>query len=99
MLAWQLRCCPPDAVLTGEMSDELKQHLQLCPFCRRERADPLPSVQLNLPPAAATEKQQPQAGELWSLQPSLGGWGVKIRYYTRLVTRYISAQSSNCFVK
>jgi hypothetical protein len=81
LLAWQLRCCPPDAVLAGELSDELRQHLDLCPLCRREHAEALPSIRLNLPADSLTDQQQPRPGELWSLQPSLGGWGPKQRYY------------------
>jgi len=81
LLAWQLRYCPPDAVLAGELTDELRQHLEICPLCSREGAEALPPVRLNLPPDGMAEKQQPQPGELWLLQPSLGGWGPKHRYY------------------
>lgn len=81
LLAWQLRCCPPDAVLTGELTDELRQHLEICPLCSRERAEALPPVRLNLDPDGMAEKQQPEPGQLWSIQPSLGGWGPKQRYY------------------
>jgi hypothetical protein len=81
MLAWQLRCCPPDAVPAGELTDELRRHLEICPLCSREHAESLPPIQLNLPPDDMAEKRPPQTGELWSLWSSLGGWGRKNRYY------------------
>ncbi len=79
--AWQLRCCPPDDVLAGKLTDQLREHLEVCPICSCERAAALPPVQLNLPMGETADQQEPQPGELWSLHPSLGGWGTKKRYY------------------
>lgn len=81
LLAHQLRCCPPDHVLAGEMSDELKDHLATCPFCRVDRAATMPQVTLDHVVADREEQPRPQPGELWSLQLSRGGWGPKNRYY------------------
>lgn len=81
LLAWQSRCCPPDAVLAGEISDELKRHLETCPFCRVDRTASMPQIRLNPASIDKREKLQPQPGELWSLKPSCGGWGPKNRYY------------------
>ncbi|MEA2113988.1 MAG: hypothetical protein U9P36_01230 [Thermodesulfobacteriota bacterium] len=98
LLAWQLRCCPPDPVLAGKLNDELRRHLEICPLCSRDRAEALPPVQLKPPTDSSTEKRQPQTGELWSLQPSLGGWGPKHRYYNPpivLITGMVEADAVN----
>lgn len=81
LLAWQSRCCPPDAVLAGAISEELKRHLESCPFCRTERTTSMPRLRLNPASVDKGEKLRPQSGELWSVQPSCGGWGPKDRYY------------------
>ena len=93
LLAHQLRCCPPDHVLAGEMSDELKGHLATCPFCRVDRAVPMPQVMLEPDAADGREKPLPQPGELWSLQPACGGWGPKNRYYNPPVVLVIGMTS------
>ena len=95
LLAHQFRCCPPDHVLTGEMSDELKCHLETCPFCRVDRAISLPQVTLDPAVVDKREQPRPQPGELWSLQPSCGGWGPKNRYYNPPVVLVIGMTSSD----
>jgi hypothetical protein len=38
---WQLRGCPPDAVLRGPLpGPELRRHLEICPFCPERFEDP-----------------------------------------------------------
>ncbi len=79
--AWRSRCCPPDHLLTGPATPELDNHLDICPLCRRDRADNLPSISLDIAgvglPAASL-----QPGELCSFVPGLAGWGPKSRYFT-----------------
>ena len=81
--AWRMRCCPPDDLLYGEKTKELAEHLQLCPWCREERAAgnnfKFPVSQKM---AAEKEKTSPEPGQLWSLKQSLGNWGPKGRYYS-----------------
>jgi hypothetical protein len=80
--AWQLRCCPPDSILTGKAADkELYSHLALCPVCSAKRNDPLPEIRINGLPEPAAGNRNPQAGELWTVAPEMGGWGGKSRYY------------------
>jgi hypothetical protein len=91
LLAWNQRCCPPYAVLTGPVNSALEQHLRCCPLCRRERNTGLPAIHLDpaQPPAKQTE---PRPGELWSVSAALSGWGAKHRYYSSpvvLVVRVI----------
>ena len=93
LLAHQFRCCPPDHVLAGEMSDELKYHLETCPFCRVDRAATMPQVTLDHVVADREEQPRPQPGELWSLRPSCGGWGPKNRYYNPPVVLVIGITS------
>ncbi|MCK9263758.1 MAG: hypothetical protein RBR09_13535 [Desulfobulbaceae bacterium] len=80
--AWRHRCCPPSAVLHGRLDVQLREHLQLCPWCRQDREDgPLDIV---IPAVGQQFPDQPEAapGQLWSLAPGLADWGPKGRYYT-----------------
>ncbi|MFP7756022.1 hypothetical protein ACLG6S_15475 [Thermodesulfobacteriota bacterium B35] len=79
--AWNMRCCPPDAVLAGSGGPELEAHLDICPLCRQTRADGLPPMDIGLEAADLAGRQIPRAGELWSLAGALAGWGPKCRYY------------------
>ena len=80
--AWTLRCCPPDAAKTAPPDADFSRHLAICPICRRENDNNLPRIRLDLPVTDIPEKQSPNPGELWSLSPSLAGWGPKNRYYS-----------------
>lgn len=82
IFAWRMRCCPPDTAPTGELTSELKRHLEICPFCRSEREAPLPEIQLDFFADHPAEKRLPRVGELWSVANNLGGWGPKQRYYS-----------------
>ena len=82
LIACVLRCCPPDAAKTEPPDPDFSRHLAICPICRREKDDRLPLVRLDLPAADTSRKQPPSPGELWSLSPSLAGWGAKNRYYS-----------------
>ena len=73
-LAWRARCCPPDMVLAGELTVELQRHLEICPFCRREREAPFSEIQLDFPADLSVEKRLPFAGGIWSVNPTPGGW-------------------------
>jgi hypothetical protein len=95
--AWRMRCCPPDTVLAGILSEELKQHLEICPSCRRERADPLPEIRLNFP-SKSPAQSLPRVGELWSIAGKTAGWGPKSRYYSPpviLVTAVLDNRAVN----
>ncbi len=80
--AWNMRCCPPDAVLAGRGGPELEEHLRICPLCRRTREDVLPPVDLGLQAEDLAGQKEPGTGELWSLAGRLAGWGPKRRYYS-----------------
>lgn len=97
LLAYRLRCCPPQSVLTGPPSPELLSHLAICPSCRADREHPFPA-----PDFAVTETKDslpsPSPGELWSLRQELGGWGPKHRYFNPpvvLVTRSAGPEAVN----
>ena len=80
-LAWRLRCCPPENLLSGDRCAELEAHLEICPYCRLdlEHIDPtVPEFPLPISPASPN---QPRVGEIRSLRPETGGWGPKRRYY------------------
>ncbi len=97
-LAWRMRCCPPDAALTGELIVEFQRHLEICPFCRLERAAPLPEIRIDFSADLAAGKRLPRAGELWSVTNNLEGWGPKYRYYTSpvvLVTAIVERHAVN----
>ncbi len=96
--AWRMRCCPPDTVLAGEMTGELEQHLEICPACRRARADSLPEIKLNFPSESSAQKRVPQVGELWSITKKTAGWGPKYRYYSPpvvLITAMVDDKAVN----
>ncbi len=87
-LAWQslycLRACPPDAILfAADPGAECQAHMTLCPFCRERleqrsarKALPLGTSLPELPKRPAVS-----AGQIWSLEPYLAGWGPGDRYY------------------
>jgi len=75
--AWSFRCCPPDKILAGEMTPELRRHFEVCPLCRANRS--VPPVNLDI--TVEKDKGLPLPGELWSLSPQLGAWGPKRRWY------------------
>ncbi len=80
--AWNMRCCPPDAVLAGSGGPELEAHLDICPLCRQAREDGLSPIDIGLQAKDIARRQEPASGELWSLAGDLAGWGPKCRYYT-----------------
>jgi hypothetical protein len=80
--AWRTRCCPPDVELyRGEETDMLSAHLTICPWCRADQIDILPSSSLPEAGPRQFSSGPPRAGELWLVNPELGGWGEKSRYY------------------
>lgn len=78
-----MRCCPPDNLLYGEDTKELREHLQVCPWCREERAGSMDNPVFPVLQRKEVEKRRdvPEPGQLWSLKPDLGSWGPKKRYY------------------
>jgi hypothetical protein len=80
--AWRMRCCPPDVELynSGE-ADMLSAHLAICPWCRAGQAEILAGSCRPEADAGQFSKGPPRAGELWLVNPELGGWGEKSRYY------------------
>lgn len=96
--AWRMRCCPPDTVLAGELTGELEQHLEICPACRRARADSLPEILLNFPSESSAHQRVPHVGELWSITKKTAGWGPKYRYYSPpvvLITAMVGDKAVN----
>lgn len=91
--AWQMRGCPPDALLfTADPDDGLAEHLKRCPFCREQREVGMASaaslrdiasrlVQSIGIPRCECIRFLPAPGQIWSLRQDLSGWGPKGRYY------------------
>ena len=82
--AWRMRCCPPDKLLYGQGTKELREHLQVCPWCSEERAAAVGEPDFPVMQRTGAEKKKPfvEPGQLWSLREDLGGWGPKNRYYS-----------------
>mgnify|MGYP000564502575 CR=1 FL=1 len=89
--AWRHRCCPPSAILHGRLDARLREHLQLCPWCRQDRTDG--PLDIGIPAVRPPDPDQPEAapGQLWSLSPELGGWGPKGRYYSPPVVLIVAS--------
>ncbi len=95
-LAWRLRCCPPDILLSGDPCAELEAHLEICPYCRLDLKHHDPAVPGFPTPAVPANQDQPRVGEIRSLRAETGGWGPKCRYYNPvlvLVTDVVSANA------
>lgn len=81
--AWRIRCCPPDAVLHRErQSSAVIGHIEVCPWCRQALDEEPYAVNFTSMGISESAQPAPQAGELWSVENSLAGWGVKSRYYS-----------------
>ncbi|MCF8037987.1 MAG: hypothetical protein K9K79_01595 [Desulfohalobiaceae bacterium] len=91
-LAWQtaleIRGCPPDRILfSGERSNDMKQkHLQSCPFCRErlEHEDLFAEVDkigISREREKTDAEQDIGPGQIRLVDPDLGGWGPRNRYY------------------
>lgn len=91
-LAWQealrVRGCPPEDVLGGEpVLENLRAHLNACPWCEDERED-LKALGRCMPKSRETRELalswasgQAQLGDVVRIAPSLSGWGPKSRFY------------------
>jgi len=91
--AWQMRGCPPDALLYSIDPDHsLAEHLQRCPFCREQReagaaaAGALQEIASRMAHLAGVAqvggtRLSPVPGQIWSMRRELSGWGPKGRYY------------------
>jgi len=87
--AWRLRCCPPDHVLVKPADIRLREHLELCPWCRETMDLPLclvPEMDALDPP----ETSPLAPGQLYALNPKLAGWGPKARYYNPPIVLTVS---------
>lgn len=100
--AWRNRSCPPDDILLGPVTPELADHLEICPECRdhRELIGPRDIQQL----AAALQEiipdktsTPPVPGQIWSLQPQLGNWGPKKRYYNPPMVLVLESRRNDRF--
>lgn len=81
--AWRSRCCPPDNVLhAAGKSADLASHLDVCPWCRQAAEEPPLGFSLDTSFVVKDAAVHPQAGEVWVVNPGLGGWGEKARYYS-----------------
>lgn len=82
MRAWRMRCCPPDVELyAGKQPGMLENHLQICPWCRADKAEIFPTSSPEKPRTSQFSRELPRTGELWLVKPELGGWAEKSRYY------------------
>lgn len=80
--AWRMRCCPPDVELyESKEAGALAAHLQICPWCRADKAEILPASSFAEAGAGQFPRRPPRAGELWLVKPECGGWAEKDRYY------------------
>ncbi len=91
-LAWQtalqIRGCPPDRILfSGDRSSDIKQkHIQSCPFCRErlEHGDlfaDVDKIKISLEKEKTDAEQDIRPGQVRLVDPGLGGWGPRNRYY------------------
>jgi len=103
-LAWKterrMRCCPPDNILYGENTKELREHLEHCFYCREELQQ---KEQYAKMPVFSVEpdkqgRKSPQPGQLWSLKQDLGGWGPKNRYYAPPLVVVVEIESNSVTV-
>jgi hypothetical protein len=78
--AWRLRCCPPDHLLVKPPNASLRDHLELCPWCREALELP-PCPMPGSPPAQVSAAPSLAPGQIYALDPRLAGWGPKSRYY------------------
>ena len=97
---WRMRCCPPDAILYGESSKELQEHLEGCPYCREdlEQAALYSGFPVFPDNKEGIDTTTPEPGQLWSLTQELGGWGPKKRYYTPPLVVVIEVNGSGVTV-
>lgn len=92
--AWQVRGCPPEAVMAAAQPDDrLADHLQRCLFCRERRevgsaaVDTLQDLAARLVSGFGVPRQErgrapsPAPGQIWSIRRELSRWGPKGRYY------------------
>ncbi len=85
---WRSRCCPPVDVLDRDQGREaLRQHVDLCPWCRDalnsgafKAAASLSEKIRHL--SRSTSLPTPSPGMIFFLNPELGGWGRGGRYVT-----------------
>lgn len=85
-----MRCCPPDLKLhENKDARMLAAHLQICPWCRADKAEMLPVFCHPEPDVGQVPNKLPRAGELWLVTPELGGWAEKARYYNSPVVLII----------
>lgn len=93
--AWRFRCCPPDRILSREKgSKALKQHLRLCPWCKK---DVDAGFHQSMPPPVDYRhaiRTPPKTGELWAVKENLEGWGEKGRYYNAPVVLVVEIPGS-----
>ncbi|MBM9536293.1 hypothetical protein [Desulfobulbus alkaliphilus] len=78
--AWRLRCCPPEHMLIRPADQRLRDHLEICPWCRDTLElppCPLPMDQ----PLESIAPTTPLPGHIYFLHSRLAGWGPKSRYY------------------
>lgn len=91
-LAWQTalitRGCPPDSILfSATPSPETREkHIQGCPFCqeRLEHKDLYAGIdqsEISLEEKKSDAKQKIRPGQIRLVNPDLGGWGPRNRYY------------------
>ncbi|OQX18736.1 MAG: hypothetical protein BWK76_06720 [Desulfobulbaceae bacterium A2] len=78
---WRRRCCPPEHVLHAPADKALREHLQLCSWCRQDQARGATGFSPPPIPRGLGTASPPQPGQLWSITDSLAGWGPKGRYY------------------
>lgn len=86
-LAWQTRFCPPADSLDRTVPDaQMQEHRRACPACRERAQWPQvmegpPVAQDPAGPGPMDAAARPLPGQLWVLNPALGGWGPKQRHF------------------
>jgi len=81
---YRQRCCPPEHVSSESIKNrELGDHLEVCHWCRQDYEEGLIPTEVQHTSAAAQPAPPDMItpGAIFSIQPSLGGWGPKKRYY------------------
>ncbi len=86
--AWRLRCCPPDRLLVKPPDNRLREHLEICPWCRA--AMELPLCPIPEEDACCPAETPLGSGQLYALDLQLAGWGPKARYYNPPVVLVLS---------
>ncbi|MDW7774391.1 MAG: hypothetical protein SCH71_16010 [Desulfobulbaceae bacterium] len=93
--AWRYRCCPPADILHGKSDARLREHLQLCPWCRQDRKDGQLNFETSSLATIPQDQQDPGPGQLWAVSPHLGDWGPKGRYYSPPVVIIVECPDQN----